>query len=45
MSEMLDRILGDTNIHLASQRMVSNAGGSGIDGVTVQELGEYLKSN
>ena len=39
MSEMLERILSTGNIKLAKERVYSNKGASGVDGVTVYELG------
>ena len=45
MSEMLERILSPTNMAEAYRRVVANAGASGVDGVTVQELSDYIKSN
>lgn len=45
MSEMLEKILSDENIKLAQKKVYSNKGASGIDGVTVQELEEYMKEN
>lgn len=45
MSEMLEKILSDKNIELAQKKVYSNKGASGIDGVTVQELEEYMKEN
>ena len=45
MSEMLEKILSDENIRLAQKKVYSNKGAGGIDGVTVQELEEYIKEN
>lgn len=45
MSEMLERILSTDNIKLAKERVYSNKGASGIDGVTVYELDEYMHDN
>lgn len=45
MSEMLEKILSEANIKLAQKRVYSNKGASGVDGVTVQELEEYMKEN
>lgn len=42
---MLERILSPTNMAEAYRRVVANAGASGVDGVTVQELSDYIKSN
>ena len=43
MSELLEKILSDENMKLAQKRVYANKGASGVDGVTVQELEEYLK--
>lgn len=45
MSEMLERILSNENIKLARKKVYTNKGAGGIDGVTVQELEEYMKKN
>lgn len=45
MSKLLEEILSDNNIELAKHRVYSNKGAGGIDGVTVQELDEYMDKN
>ena len=45
MSEILEKILSDENIRLAKNRVYANKGASGVDGVTVQELDEYMSKN
>lgn len=45
MSEFLDKILSDENIQLAKKRVYANKGAGGVDGVTVEELDEYLAQN
>lgn len=45
MSELLEKILDDDNIRLAKKRVYANKGASGVDGVTVEELEEYLAKN
>lgn len=45
MSEMLEKILSDENIRFAKKRVYANKGASGVDGVTVQELDEYMAQN
>lgn len=45
MSELLEKILSDENMKQAQKRVYANKGASGVDGVTVQELEEYLKEN
>ena len=45
MSELLEKILSDENIRQAQKRVYANKGASGIDGITVQELSEYMRGN
>ena len=45
MSELLERILSKDNMNAAYKRVCVNKGASGVDGVTVEELGEYIKEN
>ena len=45
MSEMLERILSNENIKTAYKRVYANKGAGGVDGVTVQELKEYMQEN
>ena len=45
MSKILDEILSDENIAKAKKRVYANKGASGIDGVTVQELDQYMEKN
>jgi len=45
MLEMLERILSDENFRFAQKKVYTNKGVSGIDGVTIQELEEYMKEN
>ena len=45
MSELLEKMLSDENIQLAQKRVYANKGASGVDGVTVQELAEYMQEN
>lgn len=42
---MLERILSEENIKTAYKRVYANKGAGGVDGVTVQELEEYMKEN
>ena len=45
MSELLEKILSDENIQQAKKRVYANKGAGGVDGVTVEELDEYLTRN
>ena len=45
MSELLEKILCDENIRLAQKRVYQNKVASGVDGVTVQELAEFMQEN
>lgn len=42
---MLERILSEENIKTAYKRVYANKGAGGVDGVTVQELEEYMQKN
>ena len=42
---MLERILSEENIKTAYKRVYANKGAGGVDGVTVQELEEYMQEN
>ena len=45
MSEMLEKILSDENIKTAYKRVYANKGAGGVDGVTINELEEYMRAN
>lgn len=45
MSEMLEKILSDDNIKTAYKRVYANKGAGGVDGVTINELEEYMKEH
>lgn len=45
MSELLEKILDDDNLYRAYRRVYANKGAGGVDGVTVDELADYLKEN
>lgn len=45
MSEMLEMIVGATNVMKAYRCVVANHGSGGVDGVTTEELLEYLRDN
>ena len=40
--ELLEKILDDKNLYKAYEQVYRNKGTSGIDGVTVEELGKYM---
>lgn len=41
--ELLEKVLSGDNIYEAYKKVYSNKGASGVDGVTIDELKEYLK--
>lgn len=43
--ELLEQILSRDNLNLAYERVVANKGIAGVDGVTVDELKEYIKTH
>ena len=43
MSELLEKILSNENMNVAYKRVRANNGAGGIDDVTVDELGDYIK--
>ena len=45
MSQLLEEILSRENMILAYKRVKANKGTSGVDGVSVEEIDEYLKEN
>lgn len=45
MSQLLEEILSRDNMNLAYKRVKANKGASGIDGVTVEEIDEYVKAH
>lgn len=45
MSQLLEDILSRGNMMLAYKKVKANKGASGIDGVTIDEIDEYLKVN
>ena len=45
MSELLEKILSNDNMNLAYKRVCANKGAGGVDEVTVEELGDYIKEN
>ena len=43
--ELLEQILSNQNMNEAYLRVYKNKGANGIDGITVDELKQYLKEN
>jgi 2-succinyl-5-enolpyruvyl-6-hydroxy-3-cyclohexene-1-carboxylate synthase len=43
--ELLDEILAKENLNKAYKRVYQNKGASGIDGITVEEMSDYLKEH
>ena len=45
MSQLLEEILSRENMMRAYKRVVANKGASGVDGITTDEVKEYLIEN
>ena len=45
MSELLEQILSKDNMNAAYKRVCANKGAGGVDEVTVEELGDYIREN
>ena len=45
MSELLEKILSNDNMNHAYKKVCANKGAGGVDEVTVEELGDYIKEN
>ena len=45
MSELLEKILDRDNMSAAYKRVCANKGAGGIDDVTVEQLGNYIREN
>jgi len=45
MEVQIESIVSQRNLQIAYERVVSSRGASGVDGMEVDELGEYLKGN
>ena len=43
--ELLEKILHKDNLNRAFKRVKANKGAPGIDGITVEEIGAYLREN
>ena len=45
MSQLLEEILSKENMTLAYKSVKANKGASGVDGISMEEIDEYLKRN
>lgn len=45
MSELLEKILSKDNMNAAYKRVCANKGAGGVDDVTVEELGDYIREH
>ena len=45
MSQLLEEILSRDNMMRAYKRVVANKGASGVDGITTEEVRQYLIEN
>ena len=45
MSELLEKILSNDNMNAAYKRVCANKGAGGVDGITVEELDNYIREN
>lgn len=45
MSELLEKVLSNNNLNAAYKRVCANKGAGGVDGVTVEELDNYIREN
>ena len=43
--KLINQILNPENMHQAKLKVISNRGTSGIDGISVNEIDEYIKDN
>ena len=43
--ELLEEILNPENLNKAYKKVYQNKGASGVDGVTVEEIADYIKDN
>lgn len=43
--ELIEVITSKENLNRAYKKVVSNKGASGVDGITVEELGAYIRGN
>ena len=45
MSKLLDSILSDNNIALATKEVKANKGSGGVDNITIEQIDEYMLNN
>ena len=45
MSKLLDKILSRENMLEVHNQVKSNKGSAGIDGITIEEMDDYLRHN
>lgn len=45
MANLLDKILDRENMYQALKRVYSNKGAAGVDGITIEEIDEYIREN
>lgn len=43
--ELIEVVLSKENLNRAYKKVVANRGAGGVDGVTVEELGSYIREN
>lgn len=43
--ELIEVITSKENLNRAYKKVVANKGASGVDGITVEELGSYIREN
>ena len=43
--ELIEVIISKENLNRAYKKIVANKGVSGVDGITVEELGDYIRDN
>ena len=43
--ELIEVILSKENLNRAYKKVIANKGASGVDGVTVEELEDYIREN
>ena len=45
MSKLLDSILSEDNIALATKAVKANKGSGGVDNITIEQIDEYMLNN